>query len=143
MRFGPGSIRRTRPYPPASLGPRMLVPGGRARPRRLTVVLAQWCPHCVPLSVLESRRLARRLGVRWRSLDIDRPSQLRTADRLVRDHGDDSPDYLIPQVFLEWDDGSVQHLLTGFSEEVDRTRRAWKDLLASDWLRSISREVPR
>ena len=113
------------------------------RPRRVTIVLAQWCPHCVPLSVRESRRLARRLRVAWRELDIDRRRDLLLADRLVRDHGDQSPDYLIPQIFLEWDDGTVQHLLTGFSEEVARTARAWKDLFASDWLRSVGGEVGR
>lgn len=107
------------------------------RPRRLTIVLAQWCPHCVPLSVLGGRRLAKRLGVRLRILDIDRRGEVKVADRLVRDHGDASPDYLIPQVFLEWSDGQVQPLLTGFSEQVPRTARAWRDLLSSDWLRSV------
>lgn len=108
-----------------------------ARPRRLTVVLAQWCPHCVPLSVRNGRRLARRLAVPLRVLDIDRRREVRIADRLVREHGDASPDYLIPQVFLEWDDGRVDALLTGFSEQVARTAQAWQDLLASDWLRSL------
>ena len=106
------------------------------RPRRLTVVLAPWCPHCVPLSVKEGRRLAQRLRVPLRILDIDRRGQLKIADRIVRGHGDASPDYLIPQVFLEWSDGRVQPVLTGFSEQVSRTARAWQDLLASDWLRS-------
>jgi len=105
------------------------------RPERLTIVLAQWCPHCVPLSVRHGRRLARRLGVPLRLLDIDRPSQEKAADRLVREHGDASPDYLIPQVFVEWSDGRIDHLLTGFSEQVSRTARAWQDLFASDWLR--------
>ncbi len=108
-------------------------------PRRLTIVLAQWCPHCVPLSVKEGRSLARRLRVPLRILDIDRRGQLPAADRIVRKHGDDSPDYLIPQVFLEWTDGTVQPLLTGFSEQVSRTARAWHDLLRSDWLRAARR----
>jgi hypothetical protein len=43
-------------------------------------------------------------------------------------------------VFLEWSDGRIQPLLTGFSERVSRTARAWQDLLASDWLRSVERE---
>jgi len=76
-----------------------------------------------------------------RRLDIDRPDEERTADRMVRAYGDASPDYLIPQVFLEWGDGRVNHLLTGFSEAVPRTARAWKDLFESDWLRSLLREV--
>ena len=113
------------------------------RPQRLTVVLAPWCPHCVPLSVRNGRRLARRLGVPIRILDIDRRAQEKAADRLVREHGDDVPDYLIPQVFLEWSDGRVDHLLTGFSEQVPRTARAWRDLFASDWLRSVPRAAHR
>jgi hypothetical protein len=113
------------------------------KPERLTIVLAQWCPHCVPLSVRYGRRLARRFKVPLRILDIDRKSQVRAADRLVRAHGDPSPDYLIPQVFLEWDDGRAEHLLTGFSEEVARTERAWKDLFGSAWQRAVLREVAR
>lgn len=121
------------------------MPDGRPkrRPKRLTIVLAPWCPHCVPLSVRNGRRLARRLGVPLRTLDIDRRAQETTADRLVREHGDAAPDYLIPQVFLEWSDGTVEHLLTGFSEQVPRTARAWRDLFASDWLRTTRRADPR
>ena len=115
------------------------MPGGvrPRRPREVTIVLAKWCPHCVPLSVRHGRRLARRLGVPLRLLDIDR--RPREADALVRDHGDAAPDYLVPQVFLRWSDGSTQHLLTGFSEAVHRTDRAWKDLFASRWLRDLER----
>ncbi len=112
----------------------MAPPKPSPRAARLTVVLAQWCPHCVPLSTKYARRLAQRLRVPLRILDIDRKAQVREADRLVRRFGDPAPDYLIPQVFLEWSDGSVQHLLTGFSEQVARTQKAWDDLLASDWL---------
>jgi len=113
------------------------------RPERLTVVLAPWCPHCVPLSVKNGRRLAQRLRVPLRILDIDRRAQERAADRLVRAFGDDAPDYLIPQVFLEWSDGTVEHVLTGFSEQVPRTARAWRDLFESHWLRSVVAAVPR
>ncbi len=105
------------------------------RPRRLTIVLAAWCPHCVPLSVRYGERLAAHLKVPLRTLDIDRGGQGKIADRIVKAHGDDAPDYLIPQVFLEWSDGTVQHLLTGFSEQVPRTAKAWRDLLASAWAR--------
>jgi hypothetical protein len=114
------------------------VPGSLvADPKRLTIVLAPWCPHCVPLSVKEGGRLARRLKVPLRILDIDHAAQEKEADRLVRKYGDPAPDYLIPQVFLEWSDGAVEHLLTGFSEEVPRTARAWKDLLGSAWLKAV------
>ncbi len=114
--------------------------GPPRKAKRLTIVLAQWCPHCVPLSVQYGRRLAARLKVPLRTLDIDRRKQVRLADRLVREYGDASPDYLIPQVFLEWSDGKVDHLLTGFSEQVPRTERAWRDLFSSTWLRSLRTE---
>lgn len=119
----------------------MVRPQLRRKPTRLTIVLAQWCPHCVPLSVRNGRRLAARLRVPLRTLDIDRRGQVKVADRLVRAYGDASPDYLIPQVFLEWSDGRVDPLLTGFSEQVPRTERAWQALLASAWLTSVLREV--
>jgi len=107
------------------------------RPQRLTIVLAPWCPHCVPLSVRNGERLAQRLGIPLRILDIDRRAQEVIADRMVRRYGDWSPDYLIPQVFLEWPDGRTEHVLTGFSERVPRTAQAWRDLLASDWFRAL------
>lgn len=107
------------------------------RPRRLTIVLADWCPHCVPLSEVKTQELAQRLRIPVRRLDIDDPGEERTADALVKAHGDWSPDYLIPQVFLEWTDGRVEHLLTGFPEGVSRTSRAWNELFRSDWLRHL------
>ncbi len=106
-------------------------------PRRLTIVLAQWCSHCVPLSIRNGKRLATRLKVPLRTLDIDRGRQATLADRMVKAYGDASPDYLIPQVFLEWSDGRVDHLLTGFSEQAPRTAQAWRDLLASDWIGKV------
>ena len=115
--------------------------GAPREPRRLTIVLASWCPHCVPLSVRNGRRLARALHVPFRTLDIDQKGQGKEADRLVRGYGDNAPDYLIPQVFLEWSDGSVEHLLTGFSEQVARTAAAWEDLLGSAWLDRTRREA--
>jgi len=111
------------------------------RPERLTIVLAKWCPHCVPLSVRNGRRLARMFGIPMRILDIDRRAQERLSDRIVREHGDPAPDYLIPQVFLEWSNGRTDHLLTGFSEQVARTERAWRDLFGSAWLRGALREA--
>ncbi|HLY77068.1 MAG TPA: hypothetical protein VKT21_04215 [Thermoplasmata archaeon] len=108
-----------------------------ARPARLTIVLADWCPHCVPLSEQKVHELAERLGIPARRLDIDDPAEEREADALVRARGDWSPDYLIPQVFLEWTDGRIDHVLTGFPEGVSRTRRAWDELLQSDWVRRL------
>ena len=99
-----------------------------ARPARGELVLATWCPHCAPLSVDEGRAYARRLGVPLRILDIDVPEQELLADALVRAHGDWTDDYLIPQVFLEWTDGRVEHLLTGVPGPVSGPRRAWETL---------------
>ncbi len=117
--------------------PRMPPSPGKARPSRLTIVLADWCPHCVPLSEEKVHELGDRLGIPVRRLDIDDAGEEREADALVKAHGDWSPDYLIPQVFLEWTDGRVDHILTGFPEGVSRTRRAWDDLFRSEWLHHL------
>jgi hypothetical protein len=116
----------------------MSTPSSNARPARLTIVLADWCPHCVPLSEGKVRELGERLRIPVRRLDIDDADEEREADALVKAHGDWSPDYLIPQVFLEWTDGRVDHILTGFPEGVYRTRRAWEELFHSDWMRSLT-----
>jgi thiol-disulfide isomerase/thioredoxin len=99
---------------------------------RITVVLAQWCPHCVPLSLEKGEQMAKQLGVELRVLDIDDPEQEKIADSLVKDYGDPADDYLIPQVFFE-EDGKVKHVFTGFSEGVDVTRARWDDFFASEY----------
>lgn len=100
-----------------------------AQPVRLSLVYAKWCPHCVPVSTAPAPRLARRLGVPLRLLDIDDPAEERIADALVREHGDWTEDYLIPQLFVEWADGRVTHLLTGVPGPVEGTRARWERLL--------------
>ena len=100
-----------------------------ARPVRLDLVMADWCPHCRPTSTDVAPTLARQLGVPLRELDIDDPAQERIADDLVKEHGDWTPDYLIPQVFLEWSDGRIEHLLTGVPGSVEGTRRRWVEQL--------------
>jgi thiol-disulfide isomerase/thioredoxin len=100
-----------------------------ARPTRLDLVMATWCPHCDPLSVELGQRLARHLGVPLRILDIDDRDQERLADALVERFGDWSPDYLIPQVFLEREGGGFEHLLTGVPGPTAGTRRAWAKVL--------------
>jgi hypothetical protein len=87
--------------------------------------MAHWCPHCYPVSDEEGKLAARALGVPVRVLDIDRLDQEAIADELVRSHGDWTPDYLIPQAFLEWSDGRIEHLLTGSPSGTGDTRRAW------------------
>lgn len=98
------------------------------RPVRLDLVTARWCPHCTPTSTERAPVLARTLGVPLRLLDIDVRAQESIADALVHDHGDWTEDYLIPQVFLEWSDGRVEHLLTGAPEGVSVTRQRWDAL---------------
>lgn len=99
------------------------------RPTRLDLVYAPWCPHCVPASIGPATALAQQLGVPLRRLDIDRRDEEAVADDLVRQYGDWDPDYLIPQAFLEWSDGRVEHLLTGTPGSVEATRRSWEQLL--------------
>lgn len=101
------------------------------RPTRLDLVMAEWCPHCAPLSVDLAGQLAAKLAVPLRILDIDVPAEERIADALVQAHGDWTPDYLIPQVFLERSDGTIEHLLTGVPGPTSGTRRAWEQVLAA------------
>lgn len=51
------------------------------------------------------------------------------ADELVKKYGDWIPDYVIPQVFLEMDDGKIEHVLTGDRRGVQYTRQAVEALL--------------
>ncbi len=101
-----------------------------ARPVRIDLVMATWCPHCYPLSSEQAKLASRELGVPVRVLDIDRPEEERLADELVRLYGDWTEDYLVPQVFLEWSDGRVQHLLTGSPSGVADTQRSWERVRA-------------
>jgi hypothetical protein len=73
------------------------------------------------------------LSVPLRVLDIDDPEEEKLADELVRRYGDFVEDYLIPQVFAEYDDGTVKHIFTGFSEAVDVTKARWDDFFASEF----------
>ena len=107
------------------------------KPSQISIVLATWCPHCVPLSLEMTKRMSKDLGVPYQVLDIDDEQKVRIADSLVRLYGDDSEDYLIPQVFLEYSDGRVQHIFTGFSENTDITRRHWEDLFSSSFYNSL------
>lgn len=70
------------------------------------------------------------LGVPVRLLDID-TADVAKADELVKKYGDWSPDYIIPQVFLELDDGAVKHVLTGHPGGIALTRKDAENLLKS------------
>jgi len=99
--------------------------------KALHVVYATWCPHCHPTTVEPMEEAAEELGVPCFLYDIDDPEQERKADELVRKYGDWSEDYLVPQVFVEMNDGEMRHVLTGYSEGVELTRRAVANLLKS------------
>ena len=55
----------------------------------------------------------------------------KTADELVKKYGDWTPDYVIPQVFFEMDDGKIEHVLTGDRRGIQYTRQAVEALLKS------------
>ena len=91
--------------------------------KAIHVVYADWCPHCVPTTVEPLQRAAKELGVPLILHDID-TEEVGRADELVKKYGDWTPDYLIPQVFLEADDGSIEHVLTGDPRGLKFTRDA-------------------
>jgi thiol-disulfide isomerase/thioredoxin len=96
--------------------------------RAIHVVYADWCPHCVPTTVEPLQLAAKELGVPLVLHDID-TDDVEGADELVKNYGDWTPDYLIPQVFLEADDGKIEHVLTGDPRGLRFTRQAVETLL--------------
>jgi len=104
------------------------------RPKAIHVVYAEWCPHCVPTTVEPLKKRGEELGVPCLLHDID-SDEVEIADDLVRRYGDWSPDYLIPQVFLEYDGGRIEHVLTGNPRGVALTKKAVEELLAAESMR--------
>jgi thiol-disulfide isomerase/thioredoxin len=104
--------------------------------KAIHVVHAMWCPHCHPTTVEPMEKIAAELAIAFFSYDIDMPDQEKKADELVRKFGDWSEDYLIPQVFLEMKDGKMRHILTGYSESVELTKRAVSNLSKSPYFRA-------
>lgn len=96
--------------------------------RAVHVVYADWCPHCVPITVGPVQSAAKELGVPCILHDIE-TDEVKEADELVEKHGDWTPDYLIPQVFFEMDDGKIEHVLTGDRRGIQYTRQAVEALL--------------
>ena len=109
------------------------------RAKAIHVVYANWCPHCVPTTVEKMKLAAKELGVPCLLYDID-TKQVRAADELVKKYGDWSPDYLIPQVFVEFEDGEVKHILTGYPEGVEYTGRAVDNLVKSEMFSALRAE---
>ena len=89
---------------------------------------ADWCPHCVPTTVGPVQRAAKELGVPCVLHDIE-TADVKVADELVKRYGDWTPDYVIPQVFFEMDDGRIEHVLTGDRRGLQYTRQAVEALL--------------
>jgi len=106
--------------------------------KQILIVLAKWCPHCVPLSLDMTKKMANDLHVPYRVLDIDDPKDVKIADKLVMDYGDYTEDYLVPQVFGEFTDGTCKHFLTGFSEGTEFTKRGWENLFQSVFYRDLA-----
>jgi len=107
------------------------------------VVYATWCPHCHPTTVEPMKKASEELGVPFFPYDIDIPEQEKKADELVREFGDWSEDYLIPQVFVEMNDGKMRHVLTGNPQGVELTRRAVNNLLNGPLFAKAGRQVKR
>ena len=99
--------------------------------KSIHVVYAKWCPHCYPTTVEQVKKKAVELGVTCNLYDIDDAEASKKADELVEKYGDWSPDYLIPQVFIKDDNGKIAHVFTGYSEDVELTRRGVNNLLNS------------
>ena len=98
------------------------------------VVYANWCPHCVPTTVEPVKRKAEQIGAPCILYDVDDPNASEKADELVKKYGDWSEDYLVPQVFLEYESGEVKHVFTGYSEDIELTRSGLIYLLESHLL---------
>jgi len=82
------------------------------------------------------KKLALQLGIPINLYNID-TEDIKKADEMVRKYGDWSEDYIIPQVFFEFEDGKIKHVLTGYSEGVQYTKRAVENLLNSPFLKQI------
>ena len=109
--------------------------------KSIHIVYAQWCPHCEPLTIEPILEAAAQLGVPCKVHDID-TDDVKAADDLVRNHGDWSPDYLVPQVFVELTDGEIRHVLTGDPRGLDFTRRAIEGFLKGGFYESLKAAIP-
>ncbi|HLI45573.1 MAG TPA: thioredoxin family protein [Geobacterales bacterium] len=104
--------------------------------KRVIFVKANWCPHC-RASEQYVRDISDALKAEAMFLDIDNKDQEKLADEIVKKYGDWSPDYLIPQVFLEFQNGEVKHIITGDPRGVQYTIERWKNFLASEYYRNL------
>ena len=106
-----------------------------SKPKAIHIVYADWCPHCVPVTVEPLVKKAAELGITCALYNIDTEEEA-VADNLVKKYGDWTPDYLVPQVFLEYEGNKFRHVLTGNPRGVALTKRAVESLMASGILTS-------
>jgi len=59
--------------------------------------------------------LSKEFQIALKLLDIDVTDKEKEADFYVKRYGEWSEDYVIPQLFIECEDGTVHHLFTGGS----------------------------
>jgi len=97
------------------------------KPKALVVVHSKWCPYC-RIATKTAETLSEELQIALKLLDIDVPDEEKQADLYVRRHGDWSQDYVVPQLFIECEDGTVQHLFTGASN-IEATKAKLKKIL--------------
>ncbi len=100
------------------------------KPKAVHIVYADWCPHCISPTVEPLAEAAAKNGVKCVLHNIE-TDDVQVADELVRKYGDWDPDYLVPQVFLELQDGTIKHVLTGNPAGVDLTKEAVEKLIAT------------
>jgi glutaredoxin len=106
-----------------------------AKLKSVHVVYADWCPHCVPTAVDPVKNKAVQIGIPCILYHVDDHEACKKADDLVKRYGDWSEDYLIPQVFLEYENGEIRHVFTGYSEDIQLTKTGLDNLLKSDLFR--------
>lgn len=87
----------------------------------------------MPVTVEPLVQKAAELGIPCALHNID-TEEGPAADDLVKKYGDWTPDYLVPQVFLEYDGNRFKHVLTGDPRGVALTKKAVDDLMASSIL---------
>ena len=85
----------------------------------------------MPTTVGPMQKKAQELGIPCVLHDIDTEDEA-VADELVEKYGDWTPDYLVPQVFLEYVGDRFRHVLTGNPQGVALTKSAVERLLSSE-----------
>jgi thiol-disulfide isomerase/thioredoxin len=109
--------------------------------KSIKMVYAKWCPHCVPTTLNAMSKAASELGAKLELYDIDNPQQVKIADELVKKYGDWSEDYVIPQVFFEYQDGKIEHVFTGQRQGVSASRSKLDELFKSQKYASLKAAV--